>query len=620
MKSEAVHSKPRVLHVDDDKDFLDLFACKFREYLEITSALDSEAALEILNSGNFDVVITDYELPGKNGIELLKAIKIKHPKVSVIFYTRRENDLIAHEAFASGADDYFTKDIHGIAHSEKLMNSIRRCQETKKALLERDASKERLEQALEAFNDSLYDWNITTGKVYYSPNCYTMLGYTPGEFPLSYDVWVSLLHPEDRDNAVRVTKDYLEGKIQVYEIEFRIKTKSGQWKWMHGRGKIVERDDNGSPLRIVGSHTDISDRKTAEEALIFERNLFALIAETSPVGIVLYNRDGKVMFANKQMENLLHISRSKLIDSLFDDTMFNMFTASGERVPRSELLFSLVKTQKCPIFGVNQIYITPEGKEVFLSMNGAPLFSESVGFDGIIGTSEDITKRKKIEQQLINKNRELDDFAHRVSHDLKAPVNMIYGYLSVLNDDPEHYQKYYSKAIHQTENLIHSINRLLNLSRAGKVLGSKEEIKLEALIKKILWSMKTNEIHPELIISSPLPDILGDMSGIEQLFANLIDNSIKYHDPDKKELHIKIWHKIQDGRIRIFYKDNGLGVAQEHLEEIFKPGFTVKKETGTGFGLAISKKIAGAHGGNITANSKGLHQGMEFVIDLPHLI
>lgn len=618
MKSEAVHSRPRVLHVDDDRDFLDLFICKFREYLEITSVMDSETALEKLNCSNFDVVITDYELTGKNGIELLKIIRMKYPHLSVIFYTGQGNELIAREAFTSGADDYFAKDIFGIAHSEKLINSIKRCLETKKAIRERDSSRERLDLALEAFHDALWDWDVTTGDVYYSPNCYAMLGYDPDEFPLSYDIWVSLLHPEDRDEAVRETRNYLTGKTQVYEIEFRIKTKSGQWLWMQGRGKIVERDNCGNPLRIVGTHVDISYRKTAEEALIFERNLFALIAETSPVGIILYNKDGKVMFANKQMENLLNISRSKMIDSLFDDTMFNMFTSSGERVSREELLFSLVKTQECPIYGINQVYITPEGKEVFLSMNGAPLFSESVGFDGIIGTSEDITKRKKIEQQLINKNRELDDFAHRVSHDLKAPINMIYGYLSVLNDDPEHYHIYYNKAIQQTENLIHSINRLLNLSRAGKVMGSKEEIKLESLIKKILWSLKTNGIHPELVFNSPLPDILGDPCGMEQLFINLIDNSIKYHDPDKTDLQIKIGHKIVDGRIRIIYKDNGLGVDQKYLEEIFKPGFTVQKEKGTGFGLAISKKIAKAHGGNIAANSKGLYQGMEFTIDLPY--
>lgn len=617
MKSEAVHSKPKVLLVNDSRDFLDLFSCKFGEHLDVTSAIDGHTALKVLNSGKFDAVITEYELPDKNGIELLKIIKDKYRELSVIFCTGNGNELVAREAFTSGADDYFTRDIFGIAHSEKLMNSIKRSLETKKVIKERDVSRERLKLALEAFHDAMWDWDIATGEVSYSSGCYTMLGYAPDEFPLSYDVWVSLLHPEDRDEALRGTRDYLTGKTETYEIEFRIRTKSGEWKWMQGKGKIIETNEDGVPLRIVGTHIDISNRKASEEALKFERNLFALIAETSPVGIVLYNKDGKVMFANKQVENLLNVSRSKMIDSLFDDSIFNMFTASGERVPREEMLFSLVKTQECPIFGVNRVYITPEGKEVFLSMNGAPLFSETVGFDGVIATSEDITKRKKIEQQLISKNRELDDFAHRVSHDLKAPVNMIYGYLSVLNDDPENYDLYYNRAIQQTERLIHSINRLLHLSRAGKVMGSKEEVKLDMLIRKIPATMRTNGTHPILLINGPLPDILGDPSGIEQLFTNLIDNSIKYRDPEKDGVQIKVGHEIMDGRIRIIYKDDGLGVEPKHLESIFKAGFTVQKEKGTGFGLAISKKIAEAHGGNITANSKGLHQGMEFVIELP---
>jgi len=121
--------------------------------------------------------------------------------------------------------------------------------------------------ALDAANDGLWDWNVVTGEVYFSPRYYTMLGYMPYELEQSYQTWASLLHPDERGQAEKHIKDYIERKAPSFEEEFRMRTKQGTWKWILSRGKVVERDDQGRSVRMIGTHVDISAMKESQQKL-----------------------------------------------------------------------------------------------------------------------------------------------------------------------------------------------------------------------------------------------------------------------------------------------------------------------------------------------------------------
>ncbi|MFC1833101.1 PAS domain S-box protein [Thermodesulfobacteriota bacterium] len=128
-------------------------------------------------------------------------------------------------------------------------------------------SEERFRLAMEASNDGLWDWNVQTGEVYRSPAFYEMLGYQPEEFPSGFDGWKSLVHPEDAPLVLRNLNCYLSGESPEYEVEFHIITKSGDPKWVLSRGKVVGRDNDGNPLRMIGTHADITGRKHSEQSL-----------------------------------------------------------------------------------------------------------------------------------------------------------------------------------------------------------------------------------------------------------------------------------------------------------------------------------------------------------------
>ena len=155
-------------------------------------------------------------------------------------------------------------------------------------------SEERLNLALEAANDGIWDWNVPTGEAYFSPRYYTMLGYEPDEFPASYDTWKSLLHPDDLGPTLEAIHDYVYVKRTGYALEFRMRTKTGQWRWILSRGQVMERDKDGAPIRMLGTHTDITDRKAAEEALRFTQ--FAV--DRSSMAAFWLHSDGRFLYVN----------------------------------------------------------------------------------------------------------------------------------------------------------------------------------------------------------------------------------------------------------------------------------------------------------------------------------
>ncbi|MEZ4527555.1 MAG: PAS domain S-box protein [Desulfobacterales bacterium] len=149
----------------------------------------------------------------------------------------------------------------GSVSSQAIYRDITERKQTEEALRR---SEERFKLALEASTHGIFDWNFQTGKAFFSSCYYRMLGYEPDEFPACQESWEKLLHPEDRDCAVGILKEYFTHGRRSHQIEFRLRTKSGEWKWILSRGKIVQRDELGQPVRFIGTHVDISARKQAE--------------------------------------------------------------------------------------------------------------------------------------------------------------------------------------------------------------------------------------------------------------------------------------------------------------------------------------------------------------------
>ncbi len=125
-------------------------------------------------------------------------------------------------------------------------------------------SEERLQMALEGSAMGLWDWQINTGQIYFNPRWKTMLGYGLEEIENSFRSWERLVHPDDLPNVMAALDAHLQGSSRIYEVECRMLSKSGEWKWILSQARVMERDVSGNPVRMTGMTTDISDRKQVE--------------------------------------------------------------------------------------------------------------------------------------------------------------------------------------------------------------------------------------------------------------------------------------------------------------------------------------------------------------------
>lgn len=157
-------------------------------------------------------------------------------------------------------------------------------------------SEERFKLSMGATNDGLWDWNAETNEVYYSPSCYHMLNYEVDDFPGTLKGWQDLLHPDDFEYAMQVNMDCVEGRRESFAVEYRLKAKYGEWRWILGRGKSITRDTQGRSLRLVGTNSDITERKQAQARILKLSRLYDTLSQISTA--IVHSTNQEDLFQN----------------------------------------------------------------------------------------------------------------------------------------------------------------------------------------------------------------------------------------------------------------------------------------------------------------------------------
>ena len=171
-------------------------------------------------------------------------------------------------------------------------------------------NKDRLQLVLKGGEVGTWDWNLDSGEIIYNKTWAKMLGYKLKEvYELS---WENLLHPDDRQSAIKALYDMIEGRTEEYDSEFRLKTKEGNWKWILDRGKIVERSSDGIAVRVTGTHIDINQRKLNEEKLRVSEERHRRLVESAPIGIGII-ADEKIVFINNELARIAHVESKESI-------------------------------------------------------------------------------------------------------------------------------------------------------------------------------------------------------------------------------------------------------------------------------------------------------------------
>lgn len=259
-----------VLLIEDDeddyivtRDFLnDIAANKYH----VEWVNNHANALDIMLKNNHDVVLLDFTLGGSTGLEILKEAAEKKCRVPIILLTGRDDPEIDLEAMKAGAADFLIKGQINEFILERSIRYVLKHAQTIEALRE---SEERYALAATGANDGLWDWNLKTNTIYYSPRWKSMLGYTQEEIGNSPQEWFKRVHASDLEKLESALLNHQSMDQTHIEVEYRIQHKDGTVLWMLTRGTIVY-DDQAKASRIAGSQTDITQRKLAEERLLFD--------------------------------------------------------------------------------------------------------------------------------------------------------------------------------------------------------------------------------------------------------------------------------------------------------------------------------------------------------------
>ncbi|MBI4963631.1 MAG: PAS domain S-box protein [Desulfomonile tiedjei] len=196
--------------------------------------------------------------------------------------------------------------------------------ESKEAQRALQDSQQRLELALEGADLGLWDWNMVTREVVHNQRWAKMMGMSANNTKSNFLVWKQKIHPEDKRHVLEALNSHLAGSKPYYESEYRLQDSKGVWAWVHARGKVVERDESGKPLRMTGTSLDITNRKRAEQVLQESENKFRLLYENAPLGYQSLDEHGYLVEVNKAWLDLLGYSREEVIG-----TWFGNYLATG---------------------------------------------------------------------------------------------------------------------------------------------------------------------------------------------------------------------------------------------------------------------------------------------------
>jgi len=282
--------------------------------------------------------------------------------------------------------------------------------EYKNAEKELKDRKQRLELAMEAGGLGGWDFKIRTGELNHDRKMAEMMGYRSEEIVNRIAPWIDLVHPDDLAVAARQLKLHLKGESDFYEVIYRMKHKSGEWRWILSRGKVTEWDEQGEPIRVCGTQMDVTKQKKAFRILQKEKKERTTILDAQPNHVILHEPDLRIQWANRAACRSAGLSREEITGQF----CYNIWSETDEPCPECPVIKAIRTGETGTI-----VKETPDGK--FWRITGAPIFNEKGKTETAIEIAEDISeerkninKRKKAEEELRRSERKYREILENI--------------------------------------------------------------------------------------------------------------------------------------------------------------------------------------------------------------
>lgn len=512
-------------------------------------------------------------------------------------------------------------------------------------------SEERLRLALKAANQHLYDLDIKTGESAVILNDASEMAYPPMTIHETHPWWLDKIHPSDLDAIRSAFAKCVTEQSSEYRVEFRRRVQNGGWRWILSVGRIVEHDEEGKPVRLVGTHTDITPRKEAETVIIeAQKQLEERVAERTrqlseanaslresearsrsilenvQAGIFVVDPETReVLDANSVALALMGRSAAEVIGRPCHGTVCPAPPQSCPVIDSGKT----IRNCECEILDATGSSVPVLKNVVQITLNGRPVLLESF---------VDITERKRAQTELEQAKLAAEAaseaksrFLAVMSHEIRTPLNGVTGVLRLLEQEElsPRQRRWIEMAGQSAVTLLKILNGILDFSKAeaGKVelhvagtdlhaaiKGATHTYLTQAAAKGLAWSL---EIAPDVPQMAEL-----DQERLSQILGNLLSNALKFTDQGSIRLRISLCSaEMGVKRLRFEVTDTGPGISLEGQRFLFQPfsqvdDSTTRRHGGTGLGLVICRQLVELMGGTIGVQT-ACGEGSTFWFEIP---
>lgn len=491
-----------------------------------------------------------------------------------------------------------------------------------KAELEQKKILERFELSINASQQGLWEWDILSDQLKYSPIFMKMIGYEPNEFEHTYANWRTRVHPDDIVNTEKQITNYLDNIAEPYQSEFRLKHKSGYYIWVKGFG-IAKRNETGELIYIVGTIVDITTSKKQQEVLEEQKNEFDKLINNLGEAVFRLNSYNQITFMNHYWHEIsgyeIEECLMEPITEFFEETDYAIIIEQIESLKKSESGRTTVEVKlKQKNYGWRWV-------EFSLRENKAASLKDYF----IAGSIIDIHDKKIA----LEKEKELAElkagFVSLTSHQFRTPLTVIFSNIEVIEMTAKKLNIGLCDTIKdsallikdQVDRMTQLMDNILLVGRydAKQLAYNLQPIHLSNFIRTIIKTYFQNEADGRtLIFSEEVTDkqVAADELLFMHVLTNIISNAFKY---SKGSSNPKLSIHYQDNNTYITIIDSGIGIPEEEIEKVFHSFYRASNTItyqGSGLGLSVAKQFMELHGGKISLKSE-LNKGTEVTLCLP---
>jgi PAS domain S-box-containing protein len=394
----------RVIHVDDERDFAELAADMLEredDRFDIETVTSASDGLDRLADEEYDCVVSDYDMPGQNGIDFLKAVREDHPNLPFILYTGKGSEEIASDAISAGVTEYLQKG-SGTGQYAVLANRVINAVEKYRAQTELAEREKRLNLFIEQSPLGVIKWDDNFHIARVNEAAEDILGFEADE--LIGCSWEAIVPEADAEAVGEVVSALLEARGGYHSINENVR-EDGEHIVCEWHNRVVT-DEAGEVVAIFSQFQDITERKEEKRRSEQRRRRLEQILKTVPACVVQLNPSGEFVFANDRAEEVLGLEPDDVTDRAYNDPEWNIKDLEGNPIPDEELPFRRVADTGTPLHDVRHVIEWPDGTRKILLVSGAPLMDDDGAVEKVIfaltDVTEEVVRKRRLEATLEN--------------------------------------------------------------------------------------------------------------------------------------------------------------------------------------------------------------------------